>query len=285
MTTNCIEAVNIGKKYQDFTLENVSFALPQGCIMGFIGQNGAGKTTVIKRLLGLTTGQGKAILLGRENGGQDPEIKQQIGVLIDGSFFSELLRPRDIDAVLKRIYRNWDSALYRRYLEEFEIPQGKLLNQLSKGMKAKVRLAAAMSHRPRLLILDEPASGLDPVARSQLMDIFQQFIQEEQNAILLSTHITADLEKIADYIAFLHKGRLIFSEEKDLLLEGYGLAKGEPALLDRLGDLAISRRQGQYSAQALVRDREEAARLCPGLTIDRPSLDDIMVFFAKGERE
>ncbi|MCI8933022.1 MAG: ABC transporter ATP-binding protein [Clostridiaceae bacterium] len=285
MTTNSIEAVNIGKKYLDFTLENVSFTLPQGCIMGFIGQNGAGKTTVIKRLLGLTSGQGKAVLLGKENGGQDLETKQQIGVLLDGSFFSELLRPRDIDAVLKRIYKRWDSSLYRQYLEQFEIPQKKLINQLSKGMKTKIRLAAAMSCRPRLLILDEPASGLDPVARSQLMDIFQQFIQDEQNSIFLSTHITADLEKIADYITFLHKGRLIFSEEKDLLLEQYGLAKGEPAWLEALGDLVISHKEGRYSAQALVRDREQAARLCPGLVIDRPSLDDIMVFFAKGEQE
>ena len=260
MTTNSIEAVNIGKKYLDFTLENVSFTLPQGCIMGFIGQNGAGKTTVIKRLLGLTSGQGKAVLLGKEHGGQDLETKQQIGVLLDGSFFSELLRPRDIDAVLKRIYKRWDSSLYRQYLEQFEIPQNKLINQLSKGMKTKIRLAAAMSCRPRLLILDEPASGLDPVARSQLMDIFQQFIQDEQNSIFLSTHITADLEKIADYITFLHKGRLIFSEEKDLLLEQYGLAKGEPAWLEALGDLVISHKEGRYSAQALVRDREQAAR-------------------------
>lgn len=285
MTTNSIEAVKIGKRYQGFTLENVSFCLPQGCIMGFIGQNGAGKTTAIKRLLGLTAGQGQALLLGKENGGQDPEIKQQIGVLMDGSFFSELLRPRDIDVVLKRIYRNWDSSLYGQYLDQFEIPKNKLLNQLSKGMKTKVRLAAAMSHRPRLLILDEPASGLDPVARNQLMDIFLQFIQDEQNSIFLSTHITADLEKIADYITFLHKGRLIFSEEKDSLLEQYGLAKGEPACLEALGDLAISRKEGRYSAQALVRDREEAARICPNLVIDRPNLDDIMVFFAKGEQE
>ena len=271
MTINSIEAVNIGKKYQDFTLENVSFTLPQGCIMGFIGQNGAGKTTVIKRLLGLTSGQGQAILLGKENGGQDPEIKQQIGVLMDGSFFSELLRPRDINSVLKHLYRRWDSNLYRQYLEQFEIPQNKLLSQLSKGMKAKVRL-------------DEPASGLDPVARNQLNDIFQQFIQDEKNSIFLSTHITADLEKIADYVAFLHQGRLVFSEEKDFLLEQYGLAKGEPAQLDALGDWVISRKDGRYSAQALVKDREEAARLCPSLAIDRPSLDDIMVFFAKGER-
>ncbi len=283
MTTNSIEAIKIGKEYPGFTLKDVSFTLPQGCIMGFIGQNGAGKTTVIKRLLGLTSGQGQAVLLGRENGGQYPEIKQQIGVMMDDSFFSELLRPKDIDTVLKRLYRNWDSALYRQYLEQLEVPQNKLLRQLSKGMKTKVRLAAAISHRPRLLILDEPASGLDPVARSQLDDIFQQFIQDERNSIFLSTHITADLEKIADYITFLHRGRLIFSEEKDLLLEQYGLAKGEPEQLKALGDLVISCQEGRYSAQALVRDREKAAEICPGLTIDRPSLDDIMVFFVKGE--
>lgn len=284
MTTNSIEAVNIGKKYPGFTLEDVSFVLPQGCIMGFIGQNGAGKTTVIKRLLGLVSGQGQAILLGREDGGQIPEIKQQIGVMMDDSFFSELLRPQDIDKVLKRLYRNWDSSLYFQYLEQFEIPRNKLLRQLSKGMKTKVRLAAAISHRPRLLVLDEPASGLDPVARSQLDEIFLQFIQDEQNSIFFSTHITADLEKMADYITFLHQGRLIFSKEKDRLLEEYGLAKGEPELLDALGDLVISRRDGQYSAQALVRDRQQAAAICPGLVIDRPSLDDIMVFFSRGEQ-
>lgn len=284
MTTNSIEAVNIGKKYPGFALEDVSFVLPQGCIMGFIGQNGAGKTTVIKRLLGLVSGQGQAILLGREDGGQIPEIKQQIGVMMDDSFFSELLRPQDIDKVLKRLYRNWDSSLYFQYLEQFEIPRNKLLRQLSKGMKTKVRLAAAISHRPRLLVLDEPASGLDPVARSQLDEIFLQFIQDEQNSIFFSTHITADLEKMADYITFLHQGRLIFSKEKDRLLEEYGLAKGEPELLDALGDLVISRRDGQYSAQALVRDRQQATAICPGLVIDRPSLDDIMVFFSKGEQ-
>lgn len=284
MTTNSIEAVNIGKKYPGFALEDVSFVLPQGCIMGFIGQNGAGKTTVIKRLLGLVSGQGQAILLGRKDGGQIPEIKQQIGVMMDDSFFSELLRPQDIDKVLKRLYRNWDSSLYFQYLEQFEIPRNKLLRQLSKGMKTKVRLAAAISHRPRLLVLDEPASGLDPVARSQLDEIFLQFIQDEQNSIFFSTHITADLEKMADYITFLHQGRLIFSKEKDRLLEEYGLAKGEPELLDALGDLVISRRDGQYSAQALVRDRQQAAAICPGLVIDRPSLDDIMVFFSRGEQ-
>lgn len=285
MNTNSIEAIRIGKKYADFELKDVSFALPQGCIMGFVGENGAGKTTTIKRLLGLIEGTGTVKLLGVEGGGRDNGVKQQLGVVLDNSFFSDYLRAQDIDAILKRLYQNWDSMQFRAYLDRFEIPRGKLLRELSKGMKTKVQIATALSHHAKLLILDEPTSGLDPVARSEVIDLFLEFIQDEQNSIFLSSHITADLEKIADYITFIHRGQLVFSDVKDLLLEQYGIAKGEAEQLNRLEQgLVLARRHSQYSCEALVRDRAAAQAQCPLLTVDPPTLDDIMLFIVRGEK-
>lgn len=286
MNGNNLEAIRIGKKYAGFELKDVSFALPQGCIMGFVGENGAGKTTTIKRLLGLIPGTGTVKLLGVEEGGRDNGVKQQLGVVLDNSFFSDYLRVQDIDTVLRQLYRQWDSGQFRTYMDRFEIPWGKLLRELSKGMKTKVQIATALSHHARLLLLDEPTSGLDPIARSEVMDLFLEFIQEEQNSIFLSSHITADLEKIADYITFLHKGQLVFSDEKDLLLERYGVAKGDAAQLEKLDrSLVVAVRRSQYSCEALVRDRAAALAQCPGLTLDPPTLDDIMLFIVRGERE
>lgn len=286
MSEFSIEVKNLGKQYPNFALENINFALPRGCIMGFVGQNGAGKTTTIKRLLGLISGSGQVSLLGQEQGYESPQIKQQIGVMLDGSFFSEYLRLCDLDSILKNLYSGWDSKVFYQYADRFQLPRKQIMKEFSKGMKTKAQLAAALGHSPQLLILDEPASGLDPIARSEVVDIFLEYIQNPQNAIFLSSHITADLERIADYITFLHRGKLVFSAEKDALGAQYALAKGNPAQIDALGqDLVISRRDGDFTCEALVRNRALAAQRCPGMALETPSLDELMLFIVRGEQQ
>ncbi|MBC8545941.1 ABC transporter ATP-binding protein [Clostridiaceae bacterium NSJ-31] len=280
-----LKVSHLCKQYSGFALTDVSFELPKGSIMGLIGENGAGKTTTIKAIIGaVRRDSGEISLLGGDNTGGSA-LKQDLGVVLDDSFFYFMLNPIEIGRILRAAYRNWDDALYRSYLGRFHLPEKKKVKEFSSGMRMKLAIAAALAHHPRLLLLDEPTSGLDPVVRGEILDVFLDFIQDEEHGILLSSHITGDLEKIADYITFLHEGRVVLSEQKDALLERYGVARcaeGEWAQID--ARYRSGMRQNRFGCEVLVNDRRAVERQCPGLVIDPASLDDIMTDTVGGDR-
>lgn len=279
---NAIEIRNLCKNYPGFSLKNVSFNLPEGSIMGFIGENGAGKTTTIKALLGLIRPDGGEIaVLGKDPVTNRREIGEEIGAVLDGAFFTEGMRAREIDAVMARLHPKWDSEKFRSDCRRFSLPENKPVKDFSKGMKAKLALVTALAHHPRLLILDEATSGLDPVVRSEILDLFLEFIEEEQHSILLSSHITSDLEKIADYITFLHNGQIVFSMQKDEMAERFGVlkcGKAEAATLDSRH--IAGRRDSRFDCEFLIDNRMDPAYR--GMLVEPASIDDIMTFFAKG---
>jgi ABC-2 type transport system ATP-binding protein len=286
-TSNAIEIKHLSKSYGNFQLEDVSLTVPGGSIMGLIGENGAGKSTTIKCMLNLIPRDGGEItLLGRDAIQEERAVKEEIGVVFDESTFHDVLRPRDVSGVLSKVYRTWDCALFEQYLDRFELPRTKAVKEFSRGMKMKLSIAAALAHRPRLLILDEATSGLDPVVRDDILDEFLAFIQDETHAILISSHITSDLEKAADYVTYLHRGKVAVQGAKDELLAYYGrlactrqeLAQVDPACV-------VGSRVGQFGCEALIRDRASFARRWPELTVDPVSLEEIMVFTVKGDRQ
>ena len=285
--TNAIEIRGLCKSFGDFALDHIDLTLPGGSIMGLIGENGAGKTTTIKCILNLIRRDaGEISIWGRDNLREERAAKAGVGVVLDECFFHDSLRPRDLDRVLGPVFPDWDRGLYGDYLDKFRLPANKLIREFSRGMKMKLSLAAALAHRPRLLILDEATAGLDPVVRDEILDEFLAFIQDEEHAVLLSSHITSDLEKAADYITYLHKGKVAVSGAKDELLDTYGklvcsradLEKVDPALL-------AGSRVSQFGCEALVKNRRAFARFYPHLTVDPATLEDIMVFTGKGDAQ
>ncbi len=271
------------KKYDGFSLDNVSFSLPYGCIMGFVGENGAGKSTTIKAVLNLIRrDQGEIQVFGKDNIQNELEIKEQIGVVFDSLNLPEMIRPLDVGRMMKSVYRQWDGAKYDQYLAQFQLPAKKLVKDLSRGMKMKLAIAVALSHNARLLLLDEATSGLDPIVRDEILDILLEFIQDESRGVLFSSHITGDLEKIADYVTFIHQGKILLSEPKDLLLEKYGVircTKEELAALDKSAVVGV--RRHQFGVEALV----EKKKISGVYTIDKASIEDIMLFIARGEHQ
>ena len=230
---NALKISGLTKTYKDFMLDHVSFAVPCGSIVGLIGENGAGKSTTINAALGLIQKEsGVVSILERES--LDQDIKEQIGVVFDGSNYPEILSPRKLNRVMKNIYQSWDEQTYISLLQQFSLPPDKHIKQFSKGMKMKLAISAALSHHSKLLILDEATSGLDPVVRDDILDMLLDFVQDEEHSILVSSHITSDLEKIADYIVFIHAGKVIFSRPKDELIEQYGILKCGAAQFDAL---------------------------------------------------
>ncbi len=279
--TNCIELKGLVKEYKTFTLGPIDLKVPGGSILGLIGENGAGKTTLIKSMLGIVRPTaGSVALLGT----QPDQAKEDIGIVLDDCFFSEYLRIKDVDSVLSRVFRSWDKALFRDYLDKFGLAGTKDIKELSRGMRMKLSLAAALAHRPRLLLLDEATAGLDPVVREEILDEFLAFVSDVEHGILISSHITSDLEKAADYIAYLHQGKLLLCDEKDRLLERYGrlvCAKADLEQVDR--SYLVSARKTQFSTEALVRDRAAFSRRYPRLTVEPVTLDEMMVLVVKGE--
>ena len=282
---NALEVSHLTKDYGSFKLDDVSFTVPGGTIMGLIGENGAGKSTTIKCILNLIRRDGGEIqVLGLDNLRDEQAVKAQVGVVLDETTFHDGLTAPQVGKISSKLYPGWDAVLYRRYLDKFGLAGKKPVKTFSKGMKMKLSLAAAFAARPKLLILDEATSGLDPVVRDEILDEFLDFIQDEEHAILLSSHITSDLEKVADYVTYLHRGKVAVSGAKDELLDTYGrlvcaradLAQVDPALL-------VGVRTGQFGCEALVRDKHAFVRLCPGLTVDPVTLEDIMVFTVKGD--
>ncbi len=280
-----LEVKGLCKSYGTFHLDNVSFSLPRGSIMGLIGENGAGKSTTIKAILNLIAlDNGSISILGMDSRKEEYAIKEQIGVVLDESTFHDMLTVENVEAVLKRIYRNWDSRLFGGYIRRFKLPSGKIIKEFSRGMKMKLSIAAALAAKPSLLILDEATSGLDPVVRNEILDEFLSFIQDENHAILISSHITSDLEKVADYITYLHQGRVVLSGEKDTLLESYGrIACSQTELAHMEQKYILGARTSQFGCEAIVKNREEVAYLYPNICVEPTTLEEIMVYTVKGD--
>ena len=272
------------KTYKDFMLNGVSFSVPCGSIVGLIGENGAGKSTTINAVLGLIQKEaGSICVLGKEQ--PDNEIKEQIGVVFDGNNYPEIFSTRKLNRVMKDIYHSWEEHTFLNLLKKFSLPTDKPIKQFSKGMKMKLAIAVALSHNSKLLILDEATSGLDPVIRDDILDILLDFAQDETHSILISSHITTDLEKIADYIVFIHEGQVVFSKPKDELIEQYGIIKCGAAQFEALDKLdIIVYRKMDYEWQVLVADRVAMKKKYPKALIVSASIDEIMLLYVKGER-
>lgn len=279
---NALSISGLTKTYDDFTLDGVSFNVPVGSIVGLIGENGAGKSTTINALLGLIQKEaGHVSLLEKDT--LDNETKEQIGIVFDGSNYPEILSPRKINRIMKNIYGSWNETTYFRLLEQFSLPPDKPIKQFSKGMKMKLAITAALSHHSKLLILDEATSGLDPVIRDDILDMLLDFVQDEEHSILVSSHITGDLEKIADYIVFIHEGKVVFAKPKDELMEQYGLIKCETAQFEALdpSDI-IAYRKMDYEWQVLVSDRDTMQKKYPKALTVPTTIDEIMLLYVKG---
>ena len=285
---NNIEIKNVTKKYDGFLLDKISFVVPSGAIVGLIGENGAGKTTTIKSILNIINSEGTVKILGKDSKKYEKEIKQNIGVVLDDSFLSTYLTPKYINSVMKDFYQTWDENKYNDLLKRFELPTDKLVKDFSSGMKMKLKIATAISHNPKLLILDEPTSGLDPVVRSEILDIFRKYIEEdEERSILLSTHITTDLEHISDYIVFIDKGKIVLNVPTLELLEEYGVAKAKCTKeeFSKINEKDyVSYKKGKYQYEVLTNDKNTFKKKYGITSIDKPSIDDIMLFYIKGER-
>lgn len=286
MTQNCLELRGVGKNYGSFALRDVDLSVPKGCIMGLVGQNGAGKTTLLKLILNLIArDSGEISVLGMDNLKEEMAIKRQLGVVMDESAFHDFLTPQKVSKIMAGIYPNWDGRQFADYLQRFGLRPGDSIKNFSRGMKAKLSIAAALSHAPQLLLLDEPTSGLDPVVRDEILDIFAEFIGDGEHSILISSHITSDLERVADYIALLDEGQLIFCEEKDALLYGYSVLKGTREQLERLDrSELIGLRETSFGFDALVERSEENHRRFEGLVFDRCTLEEMVLYFIRGKK-
>lgn len=283
---NVLEIKNLCKKYNEFELKNINLELPKGMIMGLIGENGAGKSTTIKAILNIINIDcGEIKIFGLDNRENEKLVKEDIGVVLDDSSLSDYLNPVDINKIMKNIYKNWDQDLYFKYIEEFKLPKNKMSKEYSSGMKMKLKIAMALSHHPKLLILDEPTSGLDPVARDEILDIFQDFIQDENNSILVSSHITSDLEKVADYITFINNGEIVVTKSKDELLESYGIVKCSEEEFKKIDKKDfIKYKKNKYQYDILIEKKQEFKKKYDIKIIDKPTIDEIMVIYIKGEK-
>jgi ABC-2 type transport system ATP-binding protein len=284
---NIIEIKNLKKKYYDkFELGKIDISIPKGVIVGLIGENGAGKTTLIKAMLNIIKiDDGEIKIFGKDYKKEEKSIKEDIGVVLDNMFFPELLNAKDINSSMKNIYKNWDSELYFSYLKEFNLPDNKPLKSMSKGMRKKLEIVAAISHKPKLLILDEPTSGLDPVVRVEVLDIFQKFIEDAEHSILLSTHITSDLEHIADEIIFIDKGKKVLQKLRDEIIDNYGILKCDIDYFSNIDKKdIIAYKKTKYAYEILISNKEQASKKYHNCVIDKITLEDLMVLVIKGEK-
>lgn len=287
MTDNILEVKNLTKDYGDFVLDNLSFTIPRGSIMGLIGENGAGKSTTINCILNeVTRTNGEIAILGKDNLSEEVFIKNRLGIIFDENHFPDVLTPIELGMCMAGIYSNWQNNEYQNYLTKFELPIKKKIKDFSRGMKVKLAFAVALSHQAELLILDEATSGLDPIIRDDILDILIDFVQDENHSVLFSTHITSDLEKVADYIAFLHKGKLIFSYPKDELIDNYGVVICGAAVFENIDKSEmIAFRKQDFQYKVLVRNRRKAEKNYPKAIVEPANIDDIMLFYIKGETE
>ena len=274
---NNILVRDLCKQFDEFLLDHVSFQVPRGRIVGFIGENGAGKSTTINLILDeLKKDNGQIQIFGREH--TSSSVKEDIGVVFDECNFHDVFNVSDIEKILSGVYKSWDSSLYRQYLKKFKIPERKQIGSFSKGMKMKFSLALALSHEAELLIMDEPTSGLDPLVRSQMLKILADYIKKSSRAVFFSTHITSDLEQIADRLILIDNGRILFQEKKDTLLETYRIVKGDNSLLNAESrKLFLSLNPMERSFIGLTDKPEEIARIMPDALMERPTIENIML--------
>ena len=285
---NILELQQICKSFpkSNFILDKLSFSLPYGAILGFVGENGAGKTTTIGCILNtVRKDSGMVKLFGKEMRDTDTDIREKIGVVYDGDNFPGFWSAKQLSQVMEGIYTKWDNALFQKYLEDFHLPVKQKIKNYSRGMTMKLAIAVALSHHPQLLILDEATSGLDPIMRDEMLDVFLEFVQEESHSILLSSHITSDLEKVADYITFIHNGKLILTASKNDLVYHYAVMRCRESQFLALdpGDI-IAYRKRDFQIDVLVNNGKEAQRKYKGSVVDHVSVDEIMLLLVKGER-
>ena len=282
-----IEAEGLTKEYHQFTLKQATMKIPCGSIMGFVGENGAGQSTMIKGILNLYRRDGGTVkIFGTPVEDMKPEQKEEIGVVFDGCFFHDTLKVKEVQKIMEHTYRHWQRDVFADYLKRFKLSEEKKVKELSRGMKMKLSLAVALSHQAKLLILDEATSGLDPVARDQILDIFLDFIQDEEHSILVSSHILSDLEKVADYITFIDHGEVMFTKSKDELLNDYGMVKCKREDLVTLdSNHVVGVRKNRFGCEVLVDNRRELEKREHSYVIDAASIEEIMLFCTKeGER-
>lgn len=285
---NAIEVKGITKKYDGFCLDNISFVVPKGSICGFIGQNGAGKTTTIKSILNIIKpDSGNIKVLGHDVVSEEKEYKERIAVVFDELPFHEDLNAKQVNVIMKGIFKKWDKDTYFRYLEEFGIPTKRKIGKFSKGMKMKLQIAVALSHDAELLIMDEATSGLDPIVRNEVLDIFMKYMQDEKHSIFMSSHITTDLEKTADSIVFVDNGKILLSGYKDEILENHGIIKtGKRDYGSISKEDIISARINDFGVDIMVWDKEKCKNKYGNLVIENTTLEEIMLFYVnrkKGE--
>ena len=278
---NAIEIKNLNKNYKGFSLQDVSFNVPCGCVTGFIGQNGAGKSTTIRSILNMLRRDGGDIkVFGADNLEEEYLIKENIGVVFDDIGFHAKLKPKHIDKILKGMYKEWDSEVFFSYLEKFGLPLNKKVGDYSRGMQMKLQIATALSHHAKLLIMDEPTGGLDPIVRNEILDIFMEFIQDSEHTVFLSSHIITDLERIADYIVFINKGKILLSEDKNTIAERHGILKcteEQFATVDR--EDVIGHRKSSFGVEALVGDYERCKAKYKDMLCEKTTLEEIMLFY------
>ena len=281
---NAIELSHINKSFGDFAIRDLNLTVPSGTICGLVGENGAGKSTTIRLLMGaLRPDSGTASVLGTDVSSPEfRKVKEDVGVVLDEAYFPESLNAVQVGKIMAATYRRWDQKLYDGYLKRFDLPPSKQFKDFSRGMRMKLAIAVALSHQPKLLVLDEATAGLDPIVRDEVLDIFNEFTREEDHSILISSHILSDLEKLCDYIAFIHQGNLLFCEEKDRLLEEYGIFTDSAEQLECLLPEAIVAREpnGYGGVRALVRRNLAPA----GFQLEKLSVDDIVLFLVKGAK-
>ncbi len=281
-----IKVKNLNKKYDGFELKNISFEIPEGCIVGLIGENGAGKTTTIKSILNIINSEGEIQFFGKDIKQSEKEIKSKLGVVLDDSFLSEYLTPKKINSIMKNFYNTWNKKLFENYIKKFKLPENKMVKDFSSGMKMKLKIATAISHNPQILILDEPTSGLDPIVRNEILDIFRNFIAEDETrSILISTHITTDLEHISDYIMFIKNGKITLNLPTSEILENYGIVKCSENDFKNISkeDYEYYRKE-KYQYEVLVNNKNTIKNKYGISTIDKASIEDIMLFYIKGEK-
>ena len=280
-----LQIKDLTKSYRDFKLDRDSFCIPKGSIMGLIGENGAGKSTTINAILGLIKKDKGTVRFWGKELDSSKQIKENIGVVFDGINFYETLTPEKVGKICAAAYKQWDSSTYQKFLERFSLSKGKEIKTLSKGMKMKLSIAAALSHRPKLLILDEATSGLDPVMRADILEIFAEFVREGGHSILMSSHITTDLEKVADYITFIHRGKVLFCKRKSELCRDYGMIRCESDLFEKFdrADILAYRREGNQW-NILVGDKEMAKNKYKNVVVDTITIEDMLLMYVKGDK-
>lgn len=281
-----IELRNVKKDYGDFVLDNISFSVPTGSVCGFIGQNGAGKTTTIQIILdAIKRDGGEVYVFGKNIDEGMAELKEDIGVVFDEMGFHDFLTPKQINTVMKNIYKNWDEDAFFGYLKKFSLPAKKECGKFSRGMRMKLQIATAMSHKAKLLIMDEPTSGLDPIVRNEIIQIFREFVIDEEHSILLSSHITSDLEKIADEVVFIDAGKVILSGNKDEIIENHGILRCRKDDVGKISrSLIVDTDVSSMGAEILVNDKKAASKLYPEMVIDDAGLEQIMIHYVNSSK-